>query len=121
MAQFPPTPQSGTFPPSGPTTLTVPIPSYLYQEYADDADLQAFVGAFNALAGVYVTWFANVPLAAYTNAAISGPLLDWVAQGIYGMTRPVLSSGKFTSKGPYNTYAYNTWPLNKLRIIGPKN
>ena len=119
--QFPPTPQSGTFPPPGPTTLTAPIPSYLYQQYADDPDLQAFVSAYNTLAQIYVTWFANVVLAAYTNPVIAGPLLDWVAQGIYGFLRPTLSSGKFTSKGPFNTYALNTWPLDKIKIIGPKN
>lgn len=119
--QFPPTPQSGTFPPPGPTTLTAPIPSYVYQQYADDSDLQAFANAYNALAQVYVTWFATVPIAIYTNPVIAGALLDWVAQGIYGFVRPILSSGKFTSKGPFNTYAFNTFPLDKLKLIGPKN
>ena len=119
--QFPPTPQTGTFPPAGPTTLTAPIPSYLYDEYADDESLQAFVAAYNMLTQIYVTWFATVPIAVYTNPVISGAFLDWVAQGIYGFVRPILSSGKFTSKGPFNTYAFNTWPYNKIKLIGPKN
>lgn len=119
--QFPPTPQQGTFPPPGPTTLTAPIPSYLYQQYADDSDLQTFVTAQNALTGIYVTWFADIVLAAYTNPVIAGALLDWIALGIYGFLRPRLSSGKFTTKGPFNTYALNTWPLDKIKLIGPKN
>jgi hypothetical protein len=118
---FPPAPQAGTFPPAGPTTLTRVIPSYLYREYADDDDLQAFVAAFNQLAQIYVTWFATVPLAAYTSSAIAGPLLDWVAAGVYGFLRPTLSSGRFRAKGPLNTYAPDTWPLNVLKLIGPSD
>jgi len=103
-----PMPQTGTFPPPGPTTLTETIPAYLYQEYADDDDLQAFFAGFNSGAHRYVDWFANVGLAIYTGGAIFGPLLDWVAQGLYGMTRPTLSSGKNRDLGPINTYAFNT-------------
>lgn len=119
--QFPPTPQTGTFPPVGPTTLTETIPSFLYRQYADDDDLQAFVDAFNGYAQVYVAWFAAVALAAYTSPAIAGPLLDWVAAGVYGFLRPTLSSGKFTAVGPFNTYALNTWPLDRLKVVGPKD
>jgi len=101
--------------------MTAPIPSYVYQQYADDDDLQAFANSYNALAQIYVTWFAMVPFAVYTNPVISGAFFDWIAAGIYGFIRPILSSGKFTSKGPFNTYAFNTFPLNKLKLIGPKN
>ncbi len=118
---FPPPPQSGAFPPGAPTTLTGSVPSYVYQQYADDDDLQAFADAFNGFADAYARWFATVPLGAYTNPAISGGLLDWAAAGVYGFLRPTLSSGQFTSKGPFNTYAFNTWPLNRLRIFGPNN
>src|SRR6516225_795016 len=37
------------FPPAGVTGLTTVIPSYLYQEYSDDDDLQGFVEAQNNL------------------------------------------------------------------------
>jgi hypothetical protein len=119
--QYPPTPQTGTFPPTGPTTLTAlgGMGSYVYQQYADDDDLQAFAAAYNGLAQVYIEWFATLSLAVYTNPLIAGSLLDWVAQGIYGMMRPTLSSGRVLAKGPYNTFAYNTWPLNKLKITAP--
>jgi hypothetical protein len=121
QTQFPPTPQEGTFPPDGPTTMTQVIPSYLYQQYADDDDLQAFVAAFNELAQSYVDWFVDTPLAVYTSPSIVGTLLDWVAEGLYGMLRPALSSGTFLSRGPFNTYAYNTWPLNQFQVLGPSN
>ena len=119
--QYPPTPQTGTFPPPGPTTLTQTIPAYLYQEYADDDDLQAFFASYNSLAQRYVNWFANVGLAVYTNPNIYGPLLDWVAQGLYGMVRPTLSSGKNRDLGPLNTYALNTLGYNVRKVLGPTN
>ena len=118
---YPPTPQIGTFPPSGPVTLTATIPSYLYQQYSDDDDLQSFVNAYNGFAQGYVSWFVNTPLGVYTSPAITGMLLDWTLTGIYGILRPTLSSGKFRSIGPFDTYALNTWPLNKLKLIGPSD
>jgi hypothetical protein len=118
---FPPTPQPGPFPPLGPTVLSNIIPSYLYKEYADDDDLQAFVSAYNALAQGYASWFADVPLGVYTNSAISGALLDWVAEGLYGMQRPALSSGKNRNVGPFNTWPYNTIPYDRFKRLGPAN
>ena len=42
--------------------LASTIKSYLYQEYAQDNDLQAFVDAYNAIAQGYQDWFnANPP------------------------------------------------------------
>lgn len=118
---YPPAPQPGDFPPAIPTTITKTIPSYLYQEYADDDDLQAFVAAYNGLAQQYVAWFATVSLGVYTSASISGSLLDWVAAGLYGMIRPSLSSGRNRDLGPLNTYGYSVLPLNARRSIGPQN
>lgn len=118
---FPPTPQSGSFPPSGPTTLTKIIPSYLYQEYNDDAACAAFVSAYNSLAQGYVDWFVGTPLPVYSDPSISGSLLNWVAAGLYGMIRPTLSSGRNRRRGPYNTWAFNTIPFNISKIIGPTN
>lgn len=118
---FPPIPQSGTFPPGGTVTLTDIIPSYLYREYADDDNLQAFVNAFNSLARIYAAWFATIGLPVYTGAAIAGTLLDWIALGLYGMARPALGSGLSREIGPLNTYAFNTFPLNKRKIVGPNN
>jgi hypothetical protein len=118
---FPPTPQPGTFPPTEPTSLTGIIPSYLYEEYDDDDDLQAFVAAWNSLAQGYLDWFVDTPLAVYTSPAIAGPLLDLVGTNLYGMRRPALSSGKNRDIGPINTYPPNTMTPNSRKNVGPSN
>lgn len=89
------------------------IKSYLYLEYSDDADLQAFVASFNSMAQGYLDWFNNTPLGLYTSPNIAGPLLDWIGQGVYDIKRPVLSSEIAIrlagyNSAPYNTRAYNT-------------
>lgn len=116
---YPPTPQPGPFPPAGPTTVLNIIPSYLYVQYNDDPDLQAFVAAYNTMAQDYLDWFNNVNLPVYTG--LSGALLDWVAQGLYGMVRPSLPSGRNLDKGPLNTYAFNTLGYNSRKSVGPAN
>jgi hypothetical protein len=71
--------------------LTKIIPSYVYQEYADDSDLQAFCAAYNTMAQEYVDWFNQINLPDYTGPLISDTLLDWVAKGLYGISRPTVS------------------------------
>jgi hypothetical protein len=118
---FPPTPfPPNTFPPSGPISLANAIPSYLYEEYQDDDDLQAFVGAYNQIAQQVINWFNTINLPIYTG--LSGVLLDWVAQGLYGQVRPSLSSGQNKNIGPFNTYPLNgSGGFNVHKIIGPSN
>lgn len=110
---------TSTFPPSGPTTLTLTIPSYLYTQYADDDSLQAFVVSYNAFAQQYVGWFTNGQLANYTVQV--GPLLDLVGAGIYGVVRPSLSSQFSIDVGPFNSFEYNTAPFNSFRVQAPQN
>ncbi|MDP9651702.1 hypothetical protein [Paraburkholderia caledonica] len=93
-------------------TLQTLIQSYLYRQYSDDDDLQAFVNSFNALAQGYLDWFTATPLGVYTSASINGPLLDWVGEGVYGIPRPVLSTLATHSYGSYNTVSYNSLPYN---------
>jgi hypothetical protein len=107
-----------TFPPAGPTVLTRTIPAYVYQQFADDDDIQALNTAFNAVAQAYVTWFATIGLPVYTGAAISGALLDWVANGLYGQPRPTLPSALAIQIGPLNTFAPNVLPPNTIRLVG---
>lgn len=90
------------------------IPSYLYQEYSDDENLQAFVDAFNSLSQGYLAWFNDNPLGLYTSPNISGPLLDWIGQGIYGIPRPVLSTQTTFARAGYNVDPYDTVPYNYL-------
>ncbi|HEY0181269.1 MAG TPA: hypothetical protein VGC09_00540 [Rhodopila sp.] len=101
-----------TFPPAGPTGMTRVIPAYLYDQYSDDADLQAFIDAYNALAQQYVDWFNNINLPIYTGPLIAGGLLDWVATNLYGLPRPVLSIGRRSGTGPFNTAQFNTLQFN---------
>jgi hypothetical protein len=91
--------------------LTQVITAYPYQEYSDDDDVRAFFTGFNQAAQLYVDWFANTVLAYYPG--LSGELLDWVGEGLYGQPR----SGSLAVQGggtlgPLNTLPLNTQPLN---------
>lgn len=118
---YPPTPQPGNFPPDGPTTLLETIPAYPYQQYADDENIQAFFLAFNTMVQEYVDWFNSINLPIYTSENISGLLLDWVAKGLYGMSRPGLASGQNQDIGPLNTFAYNEVGYAEYSIQGPSD
>lgn len=93
------------------------IASYLYFEYSDDDDLQAFVASQNALAQGYLDWFNTTPLGLYTSPNITGSLLDWIGQGIYDIRRPVLSTANSIFLAGYNTAAYNTVPYDGNQLI----
>ncbi len=95
-----------------PTTVQEIIPSYLYWEYNDDEDLQAFVDSYNSISQKYLNTFNQLNLPVYTGNLISGKLLDWVALGIYGQIRPSLPSGRTLAKGTYNTLEYNELEYN---------
>lgn len=87
------------------------LPAYPYQQYVDDPNIVAFFTALNELAGPYLDWFNNTPLAVYTSPNVSGPLLDWIGQGIYGIARPVFSSQttKFVA-------GVNATPINTVGV-----
>lgn len=100
---------SALFPPQAQTTTQGIIPSYLYEQYNDDDNLWALVNAYNSMAQGYLDWFNNINLPVYTGDQIAGPLLDWVARGVYGLPRPTLSySTGLPSVGPFNTYPLDT-------------
>lgn len=101
------------WPPSSPTTVQQTIPAYPYVQYQGDDRVSAFFDAYNIYAQAYVDWFNNLNLPIYTQAPVSGALLDWVAQGIYGMLRPALpvSLGS-PARGPVNTFTVNSLPPN---------
>lgn len=91
---------------------SIGLVSYAYQQYADDDDIQAFISAYNTLTQSYLSWFSNTPLALYTSPNISGPLLDWIGQGIYGISRPVFS----TLATDYTGGAINAFPIDVVAI-----
>src|SRR6185312_11493013 len=78
----------------------------------------AFVDEFNAMAQIIVDWFNEVGLPVYTG--LSGALLDWIAQGVYGISRPALVSGLTLNVGALNTWTPNTIVVNGLEKIGPQ-
>jgi len=90
--------------------LTKIIPAYAYKQYADDDNIQAFFTALNAGTQTYLDWFNQVGLAYYPG--LKGPLLDWVATGLYGMARPQLDQQGAPAIGPLNTEVLNVDTLN---------
>jgi hypothetical protein len=112
--------QEPPFPPPGQTSICSIIPSYLYEQYFDDEDLQAFITTYNQMAQLEASWFCDINLPIYTQPQIAGDLLDWVAEGIYGFPRPTLSSGGINIVGPLNTWMLNTvgMTLNTSILIG---
>ncbi|WP_063906688.1 hypothetical protein [Burkholderia ubonensis] len=102
-------------------TVQKTIPSYLYWQYNDDPNLQAFVNSYNQITQNYVDTFNQLNLPVYTGSLITGALLDWVANGIYGQTRPSLPSGKAQAQGAYDTAAYDSITYNTVRLVGQGN
>lgn len=93
------------------------IKSYPYVQFADDENITAWFDAYNAYAQQYLDWFNNTPLAVYTRPEISGALLDWVANGIYGCYRTPIAFGNSRSIGALNTYTPNYIPFNQGREL----
>lgn len=92
------------------------IPSYAYTGFQSDSDIQAFIRAYNDFTQQIITWFDTINLPVYTSDTISGDLMDWVGQGVYGYQRPVLSNGDFISIGTLDSFL-----LNSLVIGGGYN
>lgn len=89
------------------------IRAYLYTQYSDDENLQAFVDSYNTLAGEIYSWMKGANLPVFTGGYNSGDQLKWIAYGIYGVKPPVLaSSGSQQISGPYNAMSFNQLPFN---------
>ena len=97
------------------STLTVIPPAYLYQEFADDGDLQAFVAAYTTLTQQYLDTLNQLNLPIYTG--LSGPLLDWVGAGVYGLPRPTIPGTAPSVSGLIDTYGPDSnVPLNTQTV-----
>jgi hypothetical protein len=85
------------------------IPAYIYNQYFRDEvdeptqlDISAIFDTINANGQEFIDWFNTVNLPVYTG--LSGSLLDWVANGLYGFKRPTLANGDFSpSMGTFGT------------------
>jgi hypothetical protein len=100
-----------------PSSLQQILPAYVYQQYADDDNVQAFFLAYNQMAQSYLDWVNATPLAIYTGSSIVGPLLDWVGINLYGIPRPVLSTFSEYNTGALDTQTINTLALNALNVV----
>jgi hypothetical protein len=99
-----------------PSSLQGIIPAYVYQQYADDDNIQAIFMAYNAMAQSYLGWFNATPLAIYANSSITGPLLDWVLTNLYGIPRPVLATFTEQISGALSTQPMNTLAVNVQNV-----
>lgn len=91
------------------------IKSYVYREYADDDNIAAFFGSYNALSQGNLDAINSYQLPIYLNQ--TGTLLSWAASSIYGVFRPSLSSGGPRSVGPINTFEFNAEEFNSLSRV----
>lgn len=66
------------------------IPSYPFVQYRDDPYIVAFFDAYNEMAQEYLDDINSLSIPYWPSPALSGKLLDWVVEGIYGETRPLL-------------------------------
>jgi len=93
------------------------IKSYLYTQYNDDDDIQAFVSAYNSMAQEIYSWMINANLPVFVDGYNAGEQLKWIARGIYGVKPPVLVSGKQSIYGPYNAMLFNQLPFNGRKVV----
>ncbi|MGQ3662128.1 hypothetical protein [Citrobacter braakii] len=96
------------------------IPAYPFVQYRDDPYVVAFFDAYNEMAQQYLDSLNALGLPCWTSDAITGALLDWVALGIYGESRPKLQvSEEAVAKGTYNTIEYNAIPYAGMSNYAP--
>jgi len=108
------------WPVTGPTSIQNTIPAYLYVQYQNDDNVAAFFTAYNQFTQAYLNWFNALNLPIYTKDPVSNSLLDWVAEGIYGISRPGLPSSIGSRKlGPVNTVTVNQIPFNGFKAGTP--
>ena len=93
------------------------IKSYLYTQYNDDDDLQAFVTAYNEMAQQTYEWMRQANLPVFVGGYNAGDQLKWIARGIYGVKPPVLVSGKRIAYGPFNAILFNQLPFNGRKVV----
>ncbi|WP_213239647.1 hypothetical protein [Citrobacter braakii] len=96
------------------------IPSYPFVQYRDDPNVVAFFQVYNEMAQEYLDEINSLSIPYWPSPALSGKLLDWVVEGIYGESRPLLKvSLDAIAKGAYNTIDYNTIPYAGLKNYIP--
>lgn len=92
--------------------LQTTIKAYLYQQYSAEDNLQAFVTAYNSMSQEIYEWLITANLPIFIGNYNYADQLEWIARGIYGQQRPIISSSKTVVYGPYNTIKYNQVAFN---------
>jgi hypothetical protein len=100
----------------GLTCLPQIIPAYVFQQYADDDNIQAFFQGYNEYATQFLLWFNTLNLPIYTGGIIAGALLDWVAQGLYGISRPTVTTGSTRAVAAINSTPINYMAINQRKV-----
>ncbi|MEG0234070.1 MAG: hypothetical protein RR680_18990 [Hafnia sp.] len=96
------------------------IPAHPYTQYNDDPNIYAFFNTYNLLAQEYLDDMNALGLPCWTSPNVVGDLLDWIALGIYGETRPLLQiSEEAIARGAYNTIEYNAITYAGLKNYVP--
>lgn len=95
--------------------IVTTLPSYVYTQYSDDANVSAFFRAYNLLSQQNLDEINSYQLPIFLNQ--SGALLDWAASSIYGVFRPTLSSSPARPTGPYDTFAYNSEHYDGFKLV----
>ena len=95
--------------------ITTTIPSYVYRQYSDDANVSAFFAAYNHFSQANLDAINGYQLPIYLQQ--TGNLLEWAASSIYGVFRPSLSSGGPRSIGPLNTFEMNAEEFNGFAFV----
>jgi hypothetical protein len=95
-------------------TLTQQLPAYAYQQYSDDPDIVAFFTAYNEFSQGYLDAVNTLNLPVYLTK--TGNLLNWVGSSLYGEKRQSLPVGTAKTRGPLNTYQYNTLAPNQYVV-----
>jgi hypothetical protein len=97
------------------SNLTQQLPSYPYQQYADDPNVVAFFTAYNNFSQANLDATNALCLPNYQSQFY--PLLDWVADSLYGQHRNALPIGTSQLVGPINTYEYNQEQANQYQVL----
>lgn len=98
-----------------------PIKAYLYTQYMDDDNIQAFITAYNQLSNEIYQWMKNANLPIFTGNYSYGEQLKWIAKGIYSQDPPIIVTSKKVSRGPYNTLLFNQQPYNTRLVKTTSN
>lgn len=100
-------------------TATAFLYAYPYQQYREDENVSSFFTAYTQIGQQYLDSLTGLQLPVYVGTNLTGPLLDWVMVGLYGIVRPALPRTDIRTIGPYGTAYYGQLSYGMRRVITP--